>query len=201
MEGWLAKKGRRYGSRVRRYMRLKGSVLSNHRAKDEPATWSVSLQDAKVSSNMKKKKLVLELYDIGLELYADSRDECSRWFDALKSACHHKVADTPRLAGPKSPLALKTPVDRQVKLGNNHQGDRETVEDKEKLIAALNRSFKVVSPKAPALLDDAEDAQYEQMPRAEEENGAQPHTSPAGAIYEESPTSIIFKQFKFPKKK
>lgn len=197
----LAKKGRRYGSRVRRYMRLKGSVLSNHRAKDEPATWSVSLQEATVSGNPRKKKIVLELYDIALELYTETRDDCSKWLEALGAACRGQVVETLKQTDSDKLNSSRPGSHRQVTIAQEHNTSQEQSKAKDRLISALNRSFKVVKPQTTVADEDEDDDNeaYEGAFPDAEQRGPQPQNA-AGAIYEESPTSIIFKQFKFPNK-
>lgn len=82
----MTKKGKRSGSRVRRYMRLEGSTLSNHHTADGAPTWSVSVRDALITVNARRCRITIELHQHQLHLFVDTPAEADAWYEALTDA-------------------------------------------------------------------------------------------------------------------
>lgn len=188
MEGYLGKKGKRMGSRVKRYMRLDGALLSNHHDPGKPPTWRVNVREATISTNSKRHRISIELFNNKLELYADSAAECGRWYEALCVA--------------KSIAVAAKNEDKENKENNVADGNENvnmdsttdgSIEHKEsKVLEELGKNFKVVKPAAQARSSESSgsDEVYEGVQRLVVQ----------GQTYEETPASMIFKQFNFPAK-
>jgi len=93
VSGWLQKKGKRAHQLVKRYFKLTGSVLSNHRGETTPATWQVSILDARVKADYDKNTIYIDLYNSDMALIAQNRAECEMWADALKKAAKMKARE------------------------------------------------------------------------------------------------------------
>lgn len=191
MEGYLGKKGKRMGSRVKRYMRLDGAVLSNHHAAGAPPSWRVNVKDATISYNPKRHKVVIELYNNKLELYADSTRECSQWYEALRNA--KKNATLAAGDGNEEDGDGNENIDNI----NMSRTMSESVTDREdaarKARAQLGKNFKVVKPAS----------RYTRSSHSSGSDDAYEGEGPLvvqGQVYEETPASMIFKQFTFPAK-
>lgn len=182
MEGYLGKKGKRMGSRVKRFMRLEGVVLSNHQDVDSPPSWKVNIKDAVISCNAKRAKLVIELFNNKLELYADTSKECLEWYDALKTAKRKSNAE-----------GNKENISTNMQRRSNSGGEALAM----KCSNTLGDKFKVVKPTSKYVgSDDSSDESCENnvpRPTILTENGQ-------SQAYEETPASMIFKQFTFPTK-
>lgn len=206
MEGFLSKKGKRMGSRVKRYMKLDGSTLSNHHSPDGPATWQVSIKDATVSANPKRKKLNLELYNANMELYCDTRAECENWVVALDTARkallskskeddkeNSTVGEGNGRGGPGGPSDTNLKVDTTDTVPMVDGKKKELP----KAMDQLNKSFKVVRPPVRAVQSintDSESSDDDDFVD-DNEDEHQPRNGPR--IEEETPNSMIFKQFNF----
>lgn len=190
MEGYLSKKGKWIGSRVKRYMKLDGTILSNHHSPEAPATWQVSMKDASFTSSPKRKKVVIELYNARMELYCDTKAEVEEWMKAFAKA--------------RKSLQCKDSVKKNLSTSANSealQSDLAIVtEEKSRPIDTLSMSFKVVKPVMRKVdsdqieSDDDEEKDTDDNPNDDEKN-RQPRNGPR--IYEETPNSMIFKQFAF----
>lgn len=207
MEGFLSKKGKRMGSRVKRYMKLDGYTLSNHHSPDEPATWQVSIKDASVSANPKRKKLNIELYNAKMELYCDTKKECEDWIEALAKARKEMMArsqedDKENATAPTGNTQPGPPVKAERKerpapaarLGKPEA----TSGDLPKAMDQLNKSFKVVRPPirvVESIDTDSESSDDDEFPGDNTDEEHQPKNGPR--IEEETPNSMIFKQFNF----
>lgn len=184
------------GSRVKRYMRLDGAVLSNHHAAGAPPSWRVNVKDAKISFNPKRHKVVIELYNNKLELYTDSARQCSQWYEALRNA--KKNANLSATGENKENREARDGNIENVDNINMSASMSALVEESEdvamKARADLGKNFKVVKPAsryAPSTdSSDGSDEAYE---------GEAPLVV-QGQVYEETPASMIFKQFTFPGK-
>eukprot|EP00177_Eucheuma_denticulatum_P001628 GFKZ01002926.1.p2 GENE.GFKZ01002926.1~~GFKZ01002926.1.p2 ORF type:complete len:201 (+),score=32.36 GFKZ01002926.1:1443-2045(+) len=192
MEGYLGKKGKRMGSRVKRYMRLQGAVLSNHQDAGSIPSWRVNLKDAIISCNAKRCKIVIELFSNRLALYADTSRECLEWYDALRTA--KRRANLTEAADEK-----------ENKDGNIVDAEQfasvtsDSLEKKEdKMRVDLGKNFKVVKPASRcAPSTDSSDGSEE----GQDDRGVtQSPSLVPGQVYEETPASMIFKQFVFPSK-
>lgn len=196
MEGYLGKKGKRMGSRVKRYMRLDGAVLSNHHSAGAPPSWRVNVKDASISSNPKRHKVVIELYNNKLELYTDSTRECTQWYEALRNAkkkAHLSARGEDKENGEaRDGNIVNADIFDLSKTMSGAVEDREGVAVKAR--AELGKNFKVVKPPSrytqSADSSDGSDEAYEGEGRLVVQ----------GQVYEETPASMIFKQFTFPAK-
>lgn len=198
MEGYLSKKGKRIGSRVKRYMKLEGTTLSNHHSPDVPATWQVSIKDATVTANPRRKKLIIELYQAKMELYCDTRQECEKWVECLGQA-RKLLREKEEGDKENTGAAANDAAD-----GDKAATDAAQVEDasaKEetsnlRTVNNLSKSFKVVKPEVRQMIsDDAESDDGFDPDDADDADEHQPKNGPR--IYEETPNSMIFKQFAF----
>lgn len=208
MEGYLFKKGKRYGSRVKRYMRLDGDLLTNHHDKSSPSTWAISVKDATISGSGKRKKIVIDLYANRMELFAETGKDTDLWLSALAKAKAKDVAvtgnpipDRPRATGErqseggvKDPGLIEKRSSGQIP-DSVGTADAEPEKPAEHRRLQLNKSFKVVKPVIRQIDSYASD-ESEDYGRDENEDGAQPANT-NGAIYEETPASMIFKQFNY----
>lgn len=186
MEGYLSKKGKRIGSRVKRYMRFHDHMLSNHHHPSSAPTWQVNLIDASVSCDPKRKRILIDLYNNKLELYADSYDECEQWYQALTKPATPKKSRTQSSESNHSQLpdAKLTAV-----AGDVPPAQTETPDDSRKR-TPLGTNFKVVKP------------QRRQSSLASSKNSDDTYVAPnlpvvQAQVYEETPASMIFKQFTF----
>lgn len=190
MEGYLGKKGKRMGSRVKRYMRLDGAVLSNHHAAGAPPSWRVNVKEATISHNPKRHKVVIELYNNKLELYADSGRECSQWYEALRNAKKNAAA------GGNNEEGVADGNSENVNI-NMSRSVSESADDKEdaatKAREQLGKNFKVVKPVSRC-------AQSTDSSGSDEAYEGEGPLVVQGQVYEETPASMIFKQFTFPGK-
>lgn len=93
LDGWLEKEGKFFKSRYQRYLRLRGSVLSNHHNEDSPATWEVNVVDCKVGVGSRANELVVELPQRKVSFFANDEGEFKRWASALKRASASSVED------------------------------------------------------------------------------------------------------------
>lgn len=191
----MSKKGKWIGSRVKRYMKLDGTILSNHHSPEASATWQVSIKDASFSSSPKRKKLVIELYDARMELYCDTKAEVENWMEAFAQArksLQNREEGKENLDTSANSKALQDDL--------NNDADDRTIP-----IDALSMSFKVIKPVVRKFDSEEnesdDDGAYDpdDNPK-DDENDHQPLNGPR--IYEETPNSMIFKQFAFnpPKK-
>ncbi|CDF40160.1 unnamed protein product [Chondrus crispus] len=194
MEGYLGKKGKRMGSRVKRYMRLDGAILSNHHAAGAPPSWRVNVKDAVIGHHAKRHKVTIELYNNKLELYAESARESSQWFDALRNA---KKKAASRDAAPSNDSMPAASVDLPADIdASRSRSQADPVEDRQdrpaNARAHLSNNFKVVKPASRNVSStdsSGSDEAYEGGPLVVQ-----------GQVYEETPASMIFKQFTFPAK-
>lgn len=186
------------GSRVKRYMRLDAAFLSNHHTPNEPPTWRVNIKDAHISCNTKKNRITIDLYGNKLELYADTSHDCDLWYDALTAS--------------KAKANLSNPSSSHANGKENNQPSNQTHDPRlinmqscdmpdpennrsSKRASDLGKNFKVVKPQPSnnnvlAQSSAASDDPYD---------GQQP-LAVNGQVYEETPASMIFKQFNFPAK-
>lgn len=193
MEGYLSKKGKWIGSRVKRYMKLDGTILSNHHSPDSPSTWQVSIKDATVTCTPKRKKLVIELYNAKMELYCDTKGEAEDWMKAFATA-RKSLKDEEEGKENVADAAANVQKENEP----SATGDASVVPTN-----TLSMSFKVVKP-SPRKAESDEESDGDLVDPddnpADSEDDHQPRNGPR--IYEETPNSMIFKQFAFnpPKK-
>lgn len=191
MEGYLSKKGKRIGSRVKRYMKLEGTTLSNHHSPDVPATWQVSIKDATVTANPRRKKLIIELYQAKMELYCDTRRECEQWVECLGQA--RKLLNEKEDGDKENEgAAANDAADREEAEAARPDESAAAEASKNNAVNNLSKSFKVVKPAVRQVSSDGgeSDEGFD-----EDEAEHQPRNGPR--IYEETPNSMIFKQFAF----
>ena len=190
MEGYLGKRGKRIGSRVKRYMRLDGPLLSNHHTPSEPPTWTVNIKHAKITCNLKRNRIVLELFNNKLDLFADTLSQCEQWYDALTVARsqanlekgnHEKSGDSDYRA--RFQPSIQDNVNVTTVSGFTKEEERRQ--------ADLGK-FKVVKPSRSTATGSMRSNDSDEF-----HTGDQLEVN--GQAYEETPASMIFKQFNFPK--
>lgn len=193
----MSKKGKRMGSRVKRYMRLDGTTLSNHHSPEDPPTWQVSIKDASVTANPRKRKLILELYNAKMELFTDTKEECEQWVIAIQQA-RKKIANSKTDPGSEPDKENLLRVANSGHTPHDESGEgSEKASEKAKVMDTLSKSFKVVKPVVRQVSSSSEsESEEEEEDDDEDEQGPQPKNG-LGRIYEETPNSMIFKQFNF----
>eukprot|EP00168_Porphyra_purpurea_P009838 TRINITY_DN2409_c0_g1_i4.p1 TRINITY_DN2409_c0_g1~~TRINITY_DN2409_c0_g1_i4.p1 ORF type:complete len:380 (+),score=121.90 TRINITY_DN2409_c0_g1_i4:256-1395(+) len=93
MNGYLDKEGRKFHSRKTRFFKLKDSALFNHRRKDTPPTWGVSLIDSRVSVGS-RGDVVLQLFDgKKIVVFPHTRGEADKWVEVLSRASRRKIGN------------------------------------------------------------------------------------------------------------
>lgn len=192
MEGYLGKKGKRMGSRVKRYMRLEGALLSNHHNPGTSPSWRVNVKDAIISINAKRHRISIELFNNKLELYAESFAECDRWYKALCRAKSTACKDDSNLEGKENENDENITINMHSTTGSSLEQKAKLGHKESKVFADLGKNFKVVKPVVAARNAVSSDSD-------EVYDGDQPLVV-QGQAYEETPASMIFKQFNFPAK-
>lgn len=188
----MSKKGKFMGSRVKRYMKLHGTTLSNHHNAESEATWQISIMDAVISSNAQKKKLIIELYNAKMDLYCDSRKECERWIDALTKAKSSAKSGKSGLEREKERSGAKLPT------GDSKDGKEKAVDSSpgaKQSSETFKRSFKVIQPAAKQKSTDSSSSGDSEFSDKDNDDEHQPKNGLK--TYEETPNSMIFKQFNF----
>ncbi|GAB0498442.1 hypothetical protein MMPV_009786 [Pyropia vietnamensis] len=109
MGGWLVKEGS-FRRRYRRYVRLKGTILSNHHSEASPATWEVNVSDVGVSAGTRTGELVLTLPDRRVSFFADSPEEAAAWTRALTAVATRRIEDAYELGSRLGEGAFATVV-------------------------------------------------------------------------------------------
>lgn len=109
MGGWLLKEGS-FRRRYRRYVRLKGTILSNHHSEASPATWEVNVSDVAVSAGSRTGELVLTLPDRRVSFFADSPEEAAAWTRALTAVATRRIEDAYELGSRLGEGAFATVV-------------------------------------------------------------------------------------------
>lgn len=94
MDGWLFKEGRSFlRSRTRRFLRLKGTVLSNHHSPGSPASWEASVISCPVTAGAREHELVVALPNRQLSFFAETATDFAAWVDALRTASARSLED------------------------------------------------------------------------------------------------------------
>lgn len=184
MEGYVSKRGKRMGSRVKRFMKLEGSVLSNHYSADGQATWTVNIRDAIITCSSKRNKVCIELFRNKLEFFTDSIEECEHWYEALmnaKSLANINRVQSMTLNGLKQDCESFNEV-KIVSVASDEIAEKRN---------EFGRGFKVVNPVAVKKGFSSDDSDDDTIPR---ENSLIANS----LNYEETPASMIFKQFHYP---
>lgn len=213
MEGYLNKRGKRIGSRVRRYMRLEGCYLSNHHAKNLPPTWRVSIKTATITCLLKKHRLTLELYNTRLELFAESPNECQQWYDALTNAKTLASLDDIKSSSFVRKKRIQQEDNHQLRNEQKNKENNNVTQVDSGVSEArathrltdLSLNFKVVKPENTSAChsDGSDDQLLQQLQQPQHHqtlffpSSMDLHADHSG-VYEETPASMIFKQFNFP---
>lgn len=93
MSGYLIKEGKRFRSRYRRFLVLKGGMLSNHHTQTSPATWTVRVADCPFQAGNRNLELVIQLPQRKISFFADSKESFDKWMNALRSSSASGVDD------------------------------------------------------------------------------------------------------------
>lgn len=116
LSGWLEKEGKLLKSKNRRYLKLHGTMLSNHRDENSPATWEISVVDCSVAPGTRPFELVITSPQKKLSLFASSDEDFKNWCDALKRATASGVGDfysLGRLLGEGAFAQVRLGIDRE----------------------------------------------------------------------------------------
>lgn len=93
MNGFMDKEGRKLRGRKTRYFKLRDSALFNHRRKDAPASWGVSLIDSRVAVGH-KGEVIVQLFDgKKILVFPHSRSDSDVWVDLLQRAARRKIGN------------------------------------------------------------------------------------------------------------
>lgn len=93
MNGFMDKEGRKLRGRKTRYFKLRDSALFNHRRKDAPASWGVSLIDSRVAVGH-KGEVIVQLFDgKKILVFPHSRADSDMWVDLLQRAAARKIGN------------------------------------------------------------------------------------------------------------
>lgn len=243
MEGYVSKRGKRSGSRVRRYMRLQHCQLSNHHAKDAQATWTIDVRDGVITANSRRHRIAIEMHTQRLNLYVDSSHECDLWYEALTNAksralllAHHDDRD--HGVSDDGGGAVEVENNKPVVVVVCKKGDG-THDEPEEHLQKLFKGFKVVVPPSEGDDDGDDDDGVKAVTHVSHVRQAQQIGHGGGAerevdawddqtcscssdndheegglrsggmraadmhhgadmVYEETPVSMIFKEFNFP---
>jgi len=137
MEGWVEKEGKFFRSRYKRFLKLRGGVLSHHHNPSSPATWELSLNDSTVSPGPRSNELVIQLSSRRVSLFVDDPDSRRQWSVALKQSAGSGVKDFYTLGqvlGEGAFAQVKLGIDREtqekvaVKIIKKHQYDAKEME-------------------------------------------------------------------------
>mmetsp|Transcript_11104 Transcript_11104/g.34050 ORF Transcript_11104/g.34050 Transcript_11104/m.34050 type:complete len:441 (+) Transcript_11104:474-1796(+) len=92
MSGELDKEGKKLHGRKTRYFRLIDGALYNHRKKNSPATWGLSVLDCRISANSNKSEITLHVFDgKEVKLFPKNDAICEEWMKALNRASKRKI--------------------------------------------------------------------------------------------------------------
>lgn len=94
MSGWVMKKKHMLrGKRIRRFFRLKNSVLTNHPKMSMPATWNVSVSKCVVKVDISTRSVHLRTVDRQVRFTCETEEEVNQWVLALRSASECNISD------------------------------------------------------------------------------------------------------------
>lgn len=82
--GWLAKRGKRLGSRVDRFVTLRGCVLANARAEGARPSWAINIRGAKVVAG-EAREIIIRLHKTTVAFFAPSEEAHESWIKALQA--------------------------------------------------------------------------------------------------------------------
>lgn len=82
--GWLAKRGKRLGSRIERFFQLNGSILSNSRSETSRPTWSVNVRGSKVLAGP-GREIIFKVNKTFTSFYAPTDELHDKWIKALQA--------------------------------------------------------------------------------------------------------------------
>lgn len=190
MEGYVTKRGKRIGSRVKRYMRLYGPILSNHHTEKDDPTWTVNISDAIITCNSKKNRVTIELFRNKLEIFMHTPEESEAWYEALMNEkCKASLGLIRSPTSENNPSLAKMDNVKIVGMASNELALKRN---------EFSRGFKAIGT------DDAtEDNVVKKLSSSNDESDddALPPGETLivnGHAYEETPASMIFKQFNSP---
>lgn len=232
----MNKRGKRSGSRVRRYMRLKDTQLSNHHVKDGEPTWSIDISEASVTCNARRKRIVIEIHHERLDLFLESSRDCDLWYEALSNAKPASQLQSPRSAPARVPISPPNEHIKTYTKGfkvvqpaahvnyNNKSNDGAFDSINKSGFTEVNNVLCGANIKSSTnstltsegeeklegqdeggieeYVDDYDEDEADEMDQELrlDENGSGEKSYPQGEVqYEETPASMIFKQFNFPK--
>eukprot|EP00871_Galdieria_phlegrea_P002514 jgi/Galph1/3263/GphlegSOOS_G1922.1 len=93
IEGWLLKEGKRFRTKSRRFLRISGSTLTNHKSQLDPPTWELDLKDCKAREGPRKFEIRLELKTRVISFFAENEADFRKWVHAFKRSCFRVVED------------------------------------------------------------------------------------------------------------
>lgn len=220
MEGYVTKRGKRIGSRVKRYMRLYGPILSNHHTERDDPTWTINISEAIITCNSKKNRIAIELFRNKLELFTDTYAECDAWYEALMNEkCRASLAAGAG-AGAGAKAGIGMGAGAKAGTGVGAFGSRESSgvvkTDTVKIVSVTSdeiaekrvefgRGFKVITNEPPVAKKLSSSLNTTDSDNDIDDDDDDDDTLPLGEtlivngqVYEETPASMIFKQFNSP---
>lgn len=94
VSGWLLKEGKKLKQHKPRFLRLRDSLLSNHRDPNADATWTIPVSNSSVLPGSRQYELVINLPRRKVCFFAENAAEYEKWIVALKKATtSHKTID------------------------------------------------------------------------------------------------------------
>ncbi len=137
MEGWVEKEGKFFRSRYKRFLKLRGGILSHHHNPASPATWELSLNDCTVNPGQRSNELVIQLSSRKVSIFVDDPESRKQWSMALKQSAGSGIKDfytLGALLGEGAFAQVKLGTDREtnekvaVKIIKKHQYDHKEME-------------------------------------------------------------------------
>lgn len=188
MEGYVTKRGKRMGSRVRRYMRLYGPILSNHHTDGDNPTWTINISDAVVTCCAKKHRVSVELFRNKLEFFTETSEECEAWYEAMMNEkCKASISLVSSPSRENSGI-VKTDTVKIVSVASNELAEKRS---------EFGRGFKAICN------ESAQDVPKVELSSQDDDSDDEALAAGEtlivnGQVYEETPASMIFKQFNSP---
>lgn len=92
VSGWVVKEGKTLKQRKPRYLRLRGTELSNHKDQLSSATWTISVIDCSVGPGSRKNELLVKFPKRQVSFFTGTHVEFETWIIALKRASSRNVS-------------------------------------------------------------------------------------------------------------
>mmetsp|Transcript_999 Transcript_999/g.2133 ORF Transcript_999/g.2133 Transcript_999/m.2133 type:complete len:420 (-) Transcript_999:382-1641(-) len=93
LSGWVQQEKRWMKQRSRKYLRLRGTILSVHQAQGEPAAWEISVLDHPIKSGPRLRELTVSVDAKKISFFAESDADFKSWTDAIRKATSRSISD------------------------------------------------------------------------------------------------------------